>query len=197
MSATALLQKATQMGATMSGKTNCLMRPHHHQEQAHVSSNSSNNSVNTTGFGLNLSLHEELSAGWSFVDGLQASFGNKAGVAVPSGNTTAGSSSAPSGALLQEMMNSLSSSSGFEGNSSFEDPFVSGVLNDKKGRNFHDSLSKATTNENGGGTTGEGLTRDFLGLRAFSHSDILSMAGLGNCVNSAHEQQNSQSCSHS
>ncbi|KAJ9179336.1 hypothetical protein P3X46_011139 [Hevea brasiliensis] len=201
VSATALLQKATQMGATISGKTAGLMRPHHyqHDEQAHVSSNSSNNNANTTGFGLNLSSHKELPGGWSFVDGLQAPFGNKAGLAVPSGSTTAGASGAPSGALIQEMMNSLSSSSGFEGTNSFEDAFVSGVLNTKKGGNFHDSLSKATTNDNGGGSgggAGEGLTRDFLGLRAFSHSDILSMAGLGNCVNVSYEQHK-QSRSHS
>jgi len=35
----------------------------------------------------------------------------------------------------------------------------------------------------GGGN--EGLTRDFLGLRAFSHGDILSMAGFDPCMSSA------------
>ena len=36
---------------------------------------------------------------------------------------------------------------------------------------------------NGGGN--EGLTRDFLGLRAFSHGDIFSMAGFDPCMSSA------------
>jgi hypothetical protein len=35
----------------------------------------------------------------------------------------------------------------------------------------------------GGGN--DGLTRDFLGLRAFSHGDILSMAGFDPCMSSA------------
>ncbi|OAY53157.1 protein indeterminate-domain 7 [Manihot esculenta] len=184
MSATALLQKAAQMGATMSSKTTGLMRPHHqpqhhHQEQAHVSSNSSNNNANTNGFGLNLSSREEqLPGSGSFVHGLQAPFGNKA---VPSGT----SGSQPSSALLQEMMNSLSSASGFDGASSFEEAFVGGILNTKKD---DDNAGGGGGGSGGGG--GEGLTRDFLGLRAFSHSDILSMAGLGNCVNTSQEQHN-------
>ncbi|KDP40761.1 hypothetical protein JCGZ_24760 [Jatropha curcas] len=204
MSATALLQKAAQMGATMSSKTTGLVRPHHHhhhnqqqQEQAHVSVDSSNNNANATGFGLNLSSRDELASGGPFVHshhhGL-ISFGNKAATfGLPSGSTTAGTTN---GALLQEMMNSLSSSPGFqETTASFEDAFASGVLNSKKDANFHDSLPKATTNDNGGGgggVGGEGLTRDFLGLRAFSHSDILSMAGFGNCMNTppSHEQHN-------
>ncbi|QHN94813.1 Protein indeterminate-domain [Arachis hypogaea] len=31
---------------------------------------------------------------------------------------------------------------------------------------------------------GEGMTRDFLGLRPLSHSDILTIAGISNCINS-------------
>ncbi|KAF2301041.1 hypothetical protein GH714_019507 [Hevea brasiliensis] len=191
MSATALLQKAAQMGATMSSKTTSLMRPHHHQQQpqhhhqegAHVSSHSGNNNANTTGFGLNFSSPEEqLPGGGSIFHGLQAPFRNKA---VPSGTTKVGTSgSPPSGALLQEMMNSLSSASGFEGSNSFEDAFVGGILNTKK------SDDNAGGGGGGSGCSGEGLTRDFLGLRAFSQSDILSMAGLGNCVNTSHEQHN-------
>lgn len=37
---------------------------------------------------------------------------------------------------------------------------------------------------------GEGLTRDFLGLRSLmSHNEILSFAGLGNCINSSASDQ--------
>ncbi|KAK9014140.1 hypothetical protein V6N11_005309 [Hibiscus sabdariffa] len=61
MSATALLQKAAQMGATMSSKTGSssapattAMRSHHHQ-QTHVSLDSgSNNNTTIAGFGLDL-----------------------------------------------------------------------------------------------------------------------------------------------
>ncbi|MCI07124.1 zinc finger protein MAGPIE-like, partial [Trifolium medium] len=46
---------------------------------------------------------------------------------------------------------------------------------------------KTVTDDGGGGGGGgggnEGLTRDFLGLRPLSHSDILSIAGIGNCMN--------------
>ncbi|CAK7356868.1 unnamed protein product [Dovyalis caffra] len=193
MSATALLQKAAQMGATMSSKTTGLMRPHHHkqqQEQAHVSANADNfPNINTAGFGLNLSSREELASGGLFFNG-PAPFGNKAGPTVPSAATSTGAP--PSGALLQDMMNSLSSASGFQG-TSFEDAFIGGVLNSKKDFNFNDSsLSKTARNDNGGSSSGgnEDLTRDFLGLRPLSHSDILSIAGLSNCVNTSHEQQN-------
>ena len=49
------------------------------------------------------------------------------------------------------------------------------------------SLSSATNGDHNNGGR-EGLTRDFLGLRAFSHSDILSIAGLGNGINISRDQ---------
>ncbi|KAJ8756125.1 hypothetical protein K2173_024672 [Erythroxylum novogranatense] len=200
MSATALLQKASQMGAAaMSSKTTGLVRPqlqpHNQEQKAHVSAYSATNSVNTTGVVLkNLSPLEDLGSGGgcngggSFFHGL-APFGNKAGD-VPQ------SVGAHSGTLLQDMMNSLSSAaSGFEP-TPFEDAFVGGVLK-KDGNFYNDSNSKATTTFQGGGSFpgggNEGLTRDFLGLRPLSHSDILTMAGLGNCVTTSHEHQHSQS----
>lgn len=136
-------------------------------QTTHVSSDSPNNS---TAFALNLSSRDPH---------LQGGGGSTASFLQAAAN-------ANSGVLLQEMMNSLSNSaSGFD-----QDAFVSGVLsNSKKDGNF-------TANDGGGSGGGEGLTRDFLGLRAFSHTDILSMAGFGNVVNtsssSSHDQQQQQ-----
>ncbi|XVF26961.1 hypothetical protein REPUB_Repub14bG0065400 [Reevesia pubescens] len=215
MSATALLQKAAQMGATMSSKTGSssatattaaasLMRPH---QQTHVSADSAGNNNNTTaGFGLNLSSREELGVGSGFIHGL-APFGNhKPAAAANTGDDhhAAGSGAPPS--LLQDMMNSLSSATGFD-STSFDDLAFGGIFNPKKGGSFiNESFSKTTTptppttnaTRNGhestvgtGSTTqGEGLTRDFLGLRAFSHSDILNIADLSNCMNASHEHRN-------
>ncbi|XP_010262086.1 PREDICTED: protein indeterminate-domain 7 isoform X2 [Nelumbo nucifera] len=148
MSATALLQKAAQMGATMSKpSSSTMLRPH----QTHMPA--------TTGAG------------------------------------------GPS--LLQDMMTSLSSATGFDGPPFDEDPF--GMLSSKRDGNPNESLSKTTStthhlsrNEGGGSGGGggaggnDGLTRDFLGLRAFSHRDILNMAGLDHCMSSSSPYDQSQ-----
>ncbi|KAK9131211.1 hypothetical protein Sjap_011698 [Stephania japonica] len=183
MSATALLQKAAQMGATMSKpSSSSLLRPHHDHQPHHMS-------ANTTG--------------------------------VPNTNNNNPS-------LLQDMMNisSLSSSSGggnaFDG-ASFEDAF-GGMLNSSKrvlDHDIDDHLSKSSrmmarnadegvgVGVGGGGSGGaggggnDGLTRDFLGLRAFpSHRDILNMAAFEQCMSSTsstpyHEQQQQHHHRHS
>ncbi|OMO70787.1 Zinc finger, C2H2 [Corchorus capsularis] len=219
MSATALLQKAAQMGATMSTTTKTgsssapLNRPH---QQTHVSADSSgsnNNNNNTTAgnFGLNLSSREEeLAIGTttgsnsttSFLHGL-ASFGAGNHKTTTSSSAAAANAGAPP-SLFQDMMNSFSSASGFDA-TSFDDDAFGAILNSKKGDhhgsgsfiNESMSFSSKTTTRNdrdcaGNGGQGEGLTRDFLGLRAFSHNDILNMAGLSNCMNTSqsHEQRN-------
>uniref|UniRef100_A0A7N0UXF4 C2H2-type domain-containing protein n=1 Tax=Kalanchoe fedtschenkoi TaxID=63787 RepID=A0A7N0UXF4_KALFE len=142
MSATALLQKAAQMGSTMS-KTG-LSQPaaamisgrgggaHH---QTHVSADNS--------FGLNSSSSHD--AAVTCATGFLTSFG-------------------------------------------FDDAF--GVMLNNHNNNENDPLntkSRSVTDDDRG-TRGGGnehaLTRDFLGLKALSHSDILSIAGdLGDCVN--------------
>lgn len=48
-----------------------------------------------------------------------------------------------------------------------------------------------------GGRGGDGMTRDFLGLRTFSHKDFLSMAGLNGHINSSDQQQQQQQQHHS
>ncbi|KAJ0008038.1 hypothetical protein Pint_28943 [Pistacia integerrima] len=190
MSATALLQKAANMGATMSNNKTSTpapssqshgslmnIRPHHHhhlqqqqqQQQAHVCADSANNITTTAGFGLNLSSREDLGSGGSgsFIHGLTP-FGNKAATAPP----TAGAS----GAFLQEMMNSLSSAA------SFDDVF-------KASGNFNETTRSHSRNDEH-----HHQTRDFLGLRPLSQSDFFNIAHLGNCMNtssssSSHEQQ--------
>ncbi|RDY11780.1 Protein indeterminate-domain 7, partial [Mucuna pruriens] len=189
MSATALLQKAAQMGATMSRNASspAMTRAHH---QVHVSSSADSA---TAHFGLNLSSREDTTTTTTtstttpttntatvFSHGhgllLTSPLGNKAA-------TTVSSSAAPS--LLHDVINSFSSPSAFEG-TPFEDAF-GGIQNSKKldddddNLYLHDTFSKTSAAGN------EGLTRDFLGLRPLSHTDILTIAGIGNCI---HDQQN-------
>ncbi|BAT98390.1 hypothetical protein LR48_Vigan1082s001900 [Vigna angularis] len=190
MSATALLQKAAQMGATMSrsGSSPAMARAHH---QVHMTSSADSA---TAHFGLNLSSRDQDNTTTTstapttvttntptvFSHGLLSSsssspLGNKAAAA-------AAVSSAPS--LLHDVIRSFSSPSAFQG-TPFEDAF-GGIQSSKKldddSLYLHDTFSKAS-----GAAGNEGLTRDFLGLRPLSHNDILTIAGIGNCI---HDQQN-------
>lgn len=201
ISATALLQKAAQMGATMSSNKTAgtaaaavhpmLMRPH---QGHHVSADSG---YSTTGFGLNLSSRDQ-----ELVNGL-AAFGNKA--ADSAGPAAAGSTGGPpraSPSLLEDMMmtslTSATTTTGFDG-STFVDALGGILLNQKKDSNFNPNLSKAssisfmrTNSEGNAGGGNDGMTRDFLGLRPLSQSEIFSIANLGNCMStsSSNEHQN-------
>ncbi|XP_043721939.1 protein indeterminate-domain 11 isoform X2 [Telopea speciosissima] len=168
MSATALLQKAAQMGSTMS-------KPH----QAHMSTN--------TGFDLGLSSREDMESG--FVYGL-GPFGDKAG------GVAGGAEADPS--LLQDMMRSLSSASGLDGSSfgdGFGGMLASKRDEHETLSNSKTRTSSSRPDEGGGGGSGSGgadhgLTRDFLGLRTISHRDIFNIAGFDQCMSSsAHDQQ--------
>ncbi|XP_068648063.1 protein indeterminate-domain 7-like [Aristolochia californica] len=176
MSATALLQKAAQMGATMSKPSapSPVIRP----GQGHMST-AAVSIASTTGFGLNLSSREEMENG--FVQGL-TTFGNKGAGLLDHAQGAA----APS--LLQNMISSLPSGAGFDG--AFQEAF-GGILGSKREGNAIEHLAKSHyRNEEGGGN--DGLTRDFLGLRAFSHRDILNMAGLDPCMNSSSSYDQTQ-----
>ncbi|KAL1293180.1 hypothetical protein AAHE18_19G053900 [Arachis hypogaea] len=191
MSATALLQKAAQMGATMSSS----IGPHH---QSHVSVNPS---ATLNHFPLNLSSRDHHHHNHNHI------------TTTTTTTTTTTAAPSSSSSLLHDVMMMNSFSSGFEA-AQFDDPF-GGILvsnnnitkkdgddngngngNDGNNNNnflLHDTLPKATTttaNDRGGGRGGgakEELTRDFLGLRPLSHSDILNIAAMGNCMN---DQQN-------
>ncbi|GMI82131.1 hypothetical protein HRI_001882400 [Hibiscus trionum] len=217
MSATALLQKAAHMGSTMSSKIGSLtvpatvaaslLRPH--QQPTHVSAGSAATNNNTTaGFGLDLPSREQeldVRSSGGVIHGL-AAFGNRkpavAGDDHQHHHDNAGSSATPS--LLQDMINSLSSATGFDATSSFDDIAFGGAIlntNNIDGSSINESFSKTitpppppkTTTTNATTQQSEGLTRDFLSLRAFSHTDILDITGPSNySINTSHEQHNSQ-----
>ncbi|KAF6157153.1 hypothetical protein GIB67_041614 [Kingdonia uniflora] len=194
MSATALLQKAAQMGATISsnsvGNTGTTT--------AAAAATTSSVTTNTAGFGLGLPSHshshEEMESG--FVQSL-TTFRNKASVAsglVDHISATAGGGTVGTPSLFQDMMmGSLSYVNGFDG-SSFEEAF-GGMLNSRGDVNSTTNGNISTTSthlsiNDGGGN--EGLTRDFLGLRSFSHREILNFAVLDQCMSSSspYDQQN-------
>ncbi|KAM2061259.1 protein indeterminate-domain 7 isoform X1 [Malus sylvestris] len=180
MSATALLQKAAQMGATMSGK--------HSTTTAAAAAAAASASPQPM-----VRVHQHSQGHMSEFSGHVSAF---AAAGANATNITTGP--AVSGvhhhhenqhhqaSLLHDMMNSLSSGTGFEGAAFELEAFGSlpNILNNaKKGSNNSSHFNKSGSDD--GGANGEGLTRDFLGLRALSHSDILNIAGIGNCVSSA------------
>ncbi|KAL5836195.1 hypothetical protein ACOSQ4_015692 [Xanthoceras sorbifolium] len=197
MSATALLQKAAQMGVTMSKPSPlpaAMLRPH---QVAHMFENntaagfiSSTEAESTAGSGLVLSSREELASG--FANAL-SSFGNKATVTsgfmeqFAASTAGSGTGAAPSN-FLHDMMTSLSPGNGFDGLSSFDDQALNyGVLNPKKFSNFQETLTRTTGSQfsindhdsgacNKGGS--DGLTRDFLGLKAFPQREFINITGL-------------------
>ncbi|XP_011072529.1 protein indeterminate-domain 11-like [Sesamum indicum] len=172
------------------------IRPH----QAHVSAGDSSHSGTTGNFGLNLSSSRD-----EFINGL-SSYGNKAAPVTGGAPATAASASGgplppphhhPS--LLHDMM---INNTGFDQESSFEDMGFAGILinhhpskKDHQDLSFHatlDQFSTRNSSNEAAGINSEGMTRDFLGLRPLSQSDILSIAGLSNCMNNnaCNEDQN-------
>ncbi|XP_038904341.1 protein indeterminate-domain 7-like isoform X2 [Benincasa hispida] len=153
MSATALLQKAAQMGATMSSNTE---PPHTITPQQHNDNNNNNNT--NCNFGLDLS-----SASSSSRDIHQQQ--NQTLMMMGS---TSNCSSTTEAAGLSHALPFYRNKTNFEGGASFELEQFGGVF--KKNIDHQAGLS----------------TRDFLGLRAISHTEFLSniaAAGYSNCIN--------------
>ncbi|XP_038898698.1 protein indeterminate-domain 7-like [Benincasa hispida] len=176
ISATALLQKAAQMGATMSSTTTTsgsMPRPH---KLLHVSTG------NYGEMGL-WSREVEMGRGGGAVSCSSSSctdYGNKAA------NANASASASASTTFLHDMINSLSSPSPshpfLQHNSSFNDTANAAAA--FSAMHHHTAPVPATTAPSavGSGSRSDGLTRDFLGLRPLSHGDILSLTGFGNCI---------------
>ncbi|KAM6585299.1 hypothetical protein CsatB_012301 [Cannabis sativa] len=237
MSATALLQKAAQIGATMSNNNNNNNSTNNKNNNDTVAAGSATSPVmmmrthqdsGANNFGLNLSSRDHqdqtvLTTGHGF--------GNNNNDKSSGSNSTITTTS-----LLQEyMMSSLSSTTtgttttggistsstssttpGFRDHHHHNhhhnhDPFNGVILNSDPKKDGQDPSHLGKTNstaaaESGGGVggngnhNGEGLTRDFLGLRPLSHTEMLNMAALGNTINMSHnphhhhqqQQQNNQ-----
>ncbi|KAL8458571.1 hypothetical protein ACS0TY_036187 [Phlomoides rotata] len=181
ISATALLQKAAQMGAKSSSPCPSPAGVFSRAHQGHVSA------AEQSGFGS------------SSRDEFLTVYGNKAAtVTVGGGATTGGTTNTtPPPSLLQDMF-----MSNFQ-DSTFEDMSFGAILNSnssskkvQENLDFHATIgqfSRRSSSSNGGNEgNDDGMTRDFLGLRPLSQSDIMSIAGLSNCMNSnsCNENQN-------
>ncbi|KAK9755955.1 hypothetical protein RND81_01G062300 [Saponaria officinalis] len=146
MSATALLQKAAQMEATMSRR--------------HVTTTPPPCTAGMLGVCFSSrDLHHKFMS--------PTSCGSGSG-----SDPNAGPDLGPSSSFIQEMMivNSLSSS--------YDDEFVIEGM----GMKNQSSAFRQTPGGHGGG--GDGMTRDFLGLKPLTENDIFTLAGLGNCMTS-------------
>lgn len=160
VSATALLQKAAQMGSRSSSQQFpspfgvAFTRPH---QAGHVTSPSD-------GFG---QTRDQL------VHGL-ASYADKASA------MTGGGATPPSPLIHDQMI--MMNNAGFH-----QGPEFSHVDFDQDHHRFHASVNQFSSRS---GNEGDNLTRDFLGLRPLSQNDILSLTGFDSCINSNSCEEN-------
>lgn len=206
MSATALLQKAAQMGIKplQSPVLEPMQIPHHHHhhhQAHHMSGNSSTVLIGSTSTStasssrLGLSARDEELGISGFPHGNLASFGNKAGnfMEKATNSTSAGAGAgAGAGAPLHNMMNSSPACT-----TGFEQSTFNWIWNTKGNSNiisFQETLtdqsqvSRSSTDYQGRGN--DGLTRDFLGLKDFPipPTDFPNLAGLNHHINSSSVQ---------
>lgn len=128
-----------------------------------------------------------------FINGL-ASYGNKAAVISSSTGTVPGANAGGDSNMMMMMMMinnphrpMYCSSSGFEG-SRFEEAAFGGMILNHPSRKLEDGDDESDfigqfRSSRNDDDDDDYMTRDFLGLRALSQSDILSITGLGNCIN--------------
>ncbi|KAE9586236.1 hypothetical protein Lal_00000841 [Lupinus albus] len=202
ISATALMQKASQMGATVSKTTpsTANLRPHLLQQQGHV------HECTTTGYSSSSFMASSSRAEIStvFSHGLAAPYGNKAAMTTANTIGTDQESS-----LFHDYMmgggggnsGTVHNASGFD-NSSFEEA-MRGMFNNPP-RNDHNNfdeehVSKSAqsqfgnkSNKGGVGVSANNgeMTRDFLSLGAFSQRDFFNISGLDHLDSSSYGKQN-------
>lgn len=196
MSATALLQKASQIGVTVSktapSSSTAMLRPHM-QQQAHVPMASS-----SAVSGMVMQSREDTRT--IFPHGL-APYGNKAAITASdyledgAANNTGYTVSSHFHDMMGSTSSNVHSASGFESSSSFDEA-MRGMFNAPRDGNFEELVSKSTqpqiSKSNKGTVAGvnDEMTRDFMGLRAFSQRDFFNISELDHLGSSSYGKQN-------
>lgn len=180
MSATALLQKAAQMGVTMSNTSpstnqdSTISRAH----QPHHMSTTSTAPADTAGTGNAYLASSTAGFGLGFVPSTREERGGSGFLLSTTGCMEQVGATTNMMRMTTTSSSSLPCGSGFEvegSSSSFEEALMSGMMNPKMG---------------GGGGGNDGLTRDFLGLRTFSFPNMAGFDHMNPSPSSSYETHN-------